>query len=177
MYRVNAMNHYQLLCIFPGTLAETEVSGAVGQVRELIATEGGTLVEAEDLGKRRLAYPMKQIRYGYYHHLFFQAESEHILRIKKKLPLMETLLRIMIFTYNPSGRAAQHAWAERRATSVRQISREDQGVDDVRGNEEEPRGTHTSVDKRTQIEERGKVDLKEIDKKLDELLESTIDAV
>lgn len=98
------MRNYEILTILPGTLAETEVSPVVDQMKELIQKEGVKGLEVESGGKSRLAYPMKHIRYGYFHVFTFEAEPKQINEIEKKFRLFGQVLRTIIHTFDPSKR-------------------------------------------------------------------------
>lgn len=98
------MRNYEILTILPGTLAETEVAPVVEQMKELIQKEGVKGLEVESGGKSRLAYPMKHIRYGYFHVFTFQAEPKEINEIEKKFRLFGQVLRTIIHTFDPSKR-------------------------------------------------------------------------
>lgn len=90
------MNTYELFLILPGTLAETEVKPAVESVAKIVSESGGGAVEMQDLGKSRLAYPMRQIRYGYFHAGRFQAEPGAIPGLQAKLAVLTGVLRALV---------------------------------------------------------------------------------
>src|SRR3989338_11707301 len=92
---------YELLTIFPGTLAEDEVKGVETAVKELLEKKGAKDVTAQDLGKSRLAYPMKQIRYGYFHMYYFDAEPTLASVVQQKVQLSNLALRAILRRYNP----------------------------------------------------------------------------
>ncbi len=94
------MHTYELLCILPGTFAEDELPPHIASITTAIEEQGGTGVAVTDMGKNRLAYPMKHIRYGYFYRALFQADPAQVPAIQKKLGLMTDLLRVMIQKYN-----------------------------------------------------------------------------
>jgi len=94
------MKKYELLFILPGTLAETEVQPIVEKVKNILVEAGATEIKNEDMGKNRLAYPMKHIRYGYFQLCHFSAESEQTVVIQRKLTLVDELLRALIQEYD-----------------------------------------------------------------------------
>jgi small subunit ribosomal protein S6 len=95
------MQNYELLAIFPGTLSETEVQPSVDKVRQVITENGGENLQLNDMGKSRLSYPIRHIRYGYFQVGRFQAEAEAVNKIQQKLKMMPELLRALITKYNP----------------------------------------------------------------------------
>ena len=90
------MRKYELMLTLPGTLDDQEVrvelSKVVEEVKKFI--EGN--IETIDLGKIRLAYPMKQIRYGYYFTLIFSAQENKMPELDRQLRMNKGILRAII---------------------------------------------------------------------------------
>lgn len=95
-----AMQTYELFFILPGTLDETEVKPEVEIVAGAVAEVGTVSAAVQSLGKSRLAYPMRQIRYGYFQTCRFQAESSAIPLLQGKLSVMKNVLRAIIRRVN-----------------------------------------------------------------------------
>lgn len=102
------MQKYELLLILPGTLDEREAQQKLDEV-VMVVKEFTKQAEVNMLGKNRLAYPVKQIRYGYFSTIVFEAESEQVTALRAKLNLRRDLLRFMISHYNMSLTEAQKA--------------------------------------------------------------------
>ena len=100
------MQKYELLLVLPGTFdekeAENEANKAMATVNEI-----GSEAILTALGKNRLAYPIKQIRYGYFYTVVFEAEAEKIKDLKNKLNLDKNILRGFITKYNEKMSQAQ----------------------------------------------------------------------
>ncbi|OGH58718.1 MAG: 30S ribosomal protein S6 [Candidatus Magasanikbacteria bacterium RIFCSPHIGHO2_01_FULL_33_34] len=90
------IKQYELLFILPGTLAENEVVPVVDKVKEAVQKGGGTDIKVKDLGKSRIAYPIKHIRYGYFQLCTFDAETTDIKTIRENLGLMSEMLRVVL---------------------------------------------------------------------------------
>ena len=93
------MTSYELLAIFPGTVAETEINPLADKIKVLIEQFGAAETTLIDLGKSRLAYPMRQIRYGYFRIYYFQAEPDRVPDLEKKLNLDASFLRVIMRKY------------------------------------------------------------------------------
>ena len=89
-----------MLAVLPGTLTETEVAPLVASLKELVAKFDGTDIEAHDMGKSRLAYPLNHIRYGYFSLIRFQAPAEKIGEMKNRIELSGLTLRTIITAYD-----------------------------------------------------------------------------
>ncbi len=184
------MNHYELLLILPGTLAENEVSPEVEKVKAVIIENGGANLEMGEKEKRRLAYPIKHIRYGYFQLFYFEAETAAIKVLENKLRLLPDLLRTLIRKYHPQSTAEKKINFGVLATGE-EGRRDEVAVNFVPARavatvveavlaqtEEKQKLAAAPVKKATAKKlEKKKVDLDDIDKKLDEILEMGLDNV
>jgi small subunit ribosomal protein S6 len=168
------MKHYELFCVLPGTLAEDELPPIVESIKEVVASNGGTEVSVENRGKSRLAYPMKHIRYGYSYLVTFQSETENIPTIQAKLRLNTVLLRSLISVYDPEKQAAM-----RDAISKVQDTKKTQTRKPAEEKKVAPKASEKKVEekKETEAPSTEKVAIQDIDKKLDEILDKTLENV
>jgi len=93
------MKKYELLLILPGTL---DVKEAESRAQEILGSVNENSQDAQitAIGKNRLAYPIKQIRYGYFYTIFFNAEPNGLKIIQEKLSLARDILRAMVTHFN-----------------------------------------------------------------------------
>lgn len=98
------MKHYELFTLMPGTMTETDIPPFAAQVQELLQKHGASNVSCFNRGKSRLAYPVQHIRYGYFNTYQFEAEHETIPKMQKELALTRELLRAIITAYDPESR-------------------------------------------------------------------------
>jgi len=180
--KIYSMKHYELLTVIPGTLGEDEVPGVVDQIKKILADHEATLDGVIEMGKTRLTYPMKHIRYGYFHTMSFQAEPEKVADIKKQLGLMNVLLRALINTRTPEQKKEYagkiDAFRARRDKYSKQKQQKEQTSQTAARGPASPQPVATdTVKKEDATKEGGKVDLKDIDKKLDALLEGDLEKV
>ncbi|MBT3539032.1 30S ribosomal protein S6 [Candidatus Parcubacteria bacterium] len=96
------MKHYEMFCVLPGTLSEDEVTPVVDNVAQTLGSYDAQNVTREDMGKSRLAYPIKHIRYGYFHLFRFELEAENLVKLEKSVRLLDNLLRVVVKTSDPS---------------------------------------------------------------------------
>ena len=162
------MNKYELLLVLPGTFDEKEVEIEANKVL-VVVNEMSTNATANKLGKNRLAYPIKQIRYGYFYTVVFEAEAEKIKILKNKLDLDKNILRSVITRYNEKMANAQkiaYFSTEGREDQEDEIVEEKKFVEQVKKEEfvEEKKVEEVKMD------DAKPMDLKDIDKKLDEIL-------
>ena len=182
------MNKYELLLVLPGTLDEGETTAKTEEAVAVIK-EFGTEAELIAMGKNRLAYPIKQVRYGYFYTVTFVCDKEAIKKIEEKLRLTRGLLRAIITHYNEALDTAENA--PRLTGMIEHVEEVEEPVQNVNIPVEEETVVVNETEKEPEVavvaepvaaveepvtEEKKKpakiavLDLKEIDKKLDEIL-------
>lgn len=162
------MNKYELLLVLPGTLEEKEASARAAEIVNLIKDAGGSEVsEAKEylLGKNRLAYPIKNIRYGYFYAIVFSAEPSALPDLTKRLNLCRDLLRAIVTHFDARAAANQKIAYFTDSLGVTNI------VDEGHREEAVAYDRQANEDRASSGK---KVDLKEIDKKLDEILQGDL---
>lgn len=90
------MNYYELMVIFSSTLTEDEEKAQFAQVEEILATQKGTTHLVDHWGKRKLAYPIKKQRQGYYEWIYVEMDPGHVAEVDRKLKMSEQVLRFMM---------------------------------------------------------------------------------
>jgi len=159
---ITIMKKYELLLVLPGTLDEKEAGKQVEEIKTLVSANSQD-IELNNLGKVRLAYPIKQIRYGYYYTLVFNAEPAAVKVISEKLKLRPDVLRSMISHFNTNITAAKKiAYTTNEVGVTTMMEKESEKEEKVR-TEVPPAPTAAKV-----------VDLKAIDDKLNEILDNNV---
>lgn len=97
---------YELLLVLPGTLDEKESEAKANEILVLVK-ENATTAEIHLLGKNRLAYAIRQIRYGYFYTIVFEADQAGLKIVHDKTALLREPLRVMISHFNTTLTAAQ----------------------------------------------------------------------
>ena len=157
------MKKYELLLVLPGTLDENESAKKLEEILNLVK-ESDKEAESHNLGKSRLAYPIKQIRYGYFYTIVFSVESEALKVLQDKLTLMRDLLRAMITVFNTSLTASQKI----------AYTTDSLGITTMAPNAAEPRVSEVAAPVVAAPKKEEKASLEDINKKLDEILEGDI---
>ncbi|MBI2990032.1 MAG: 30S ribosomal protein S6 [Candidatus Magasanikbacteria bacterium] len=170
------MDHYEMLCVLPGTLTEEEVKKTMEGVLGAITNFGGSVIQSQDIGKNRLAYPIKHIRYGYFQLIEFSVEPDKLADIKRKAYLAGTLLRLVIKIHDPKQKKfdVKSMLAPQPVGSVF-YERPDKESEAVREHEVHHEVHHEIHKER--IKEIPEVSLAEIDERLDEILQKDLDKV
>lgn len=72
------MTHYELMVIYSPDLDEEALGAAKERLQNVITDHGGQLGEIKDMGKRRLAYEINNLREGIYEVINFETDNTDI---------------------------------------------------------------------------------------------------
>merc|ERR1712146_245858 len=87
--------YYDTMYILRPDIAEDEVINHIGKYNKLLEEFGGTILDSQMRGKRRLAYQIAKHREGIYVQLSHQGDGQHIFKIEKAMRLSEDVIRYM----------------------------------------------------------------------------------
>ena len=158
---------YELLLILPGTLDEKEAENRSQEILNLIK-ENSQDTEINSIGKNRLAYPIKQIRYGYFYTIVFNAKVDQVKAIQGKLELMRDVLRAMVTHFNTQLTASQKIAYTTDNTGITTMVEKNEVVEKVKPDEEKVVSAPRKAEK---------LNLEEISKKLDDLMSGDVSGV
>jgi small subunit ribosomal protein S6 len=180
--------HYELLYLISNKYAENELDPVKAKVAKLVANRGGQITYTTSLGKKRLAYAIKGFRYGYYELVEFDMPGIELLKLENDLRLDTEVLRHQVV--RKVALTAEQMQAEQEAVDKRlaaiaksnqapEIKKEEVKAETKEEVKEEVKAENTEVAevKETVEPATEAVQLdsdKDLDKKLDNILESDI---
>ena len=88
-------SYYETMYILRPDIAEDEVTNHINKYNKLLEEFGGTILDSQMRGKRRLAYQITKHREGIYVQLSHQGDGQHIFKIEKAMRLSEDVIRYM----------------------------------------------------------------------------------
>ena len=91
----NQQSYYETMYILRPDIAEDEVTNHIDKYNKLLEEFGGTILDSQMRGKRRLAYQIAKHREGIYVQLSHQGDGQHIFKIEKAMRLSEDVIRYM----------------------------------------------------------------------------------
>ena len=91
----NQQSYYETMYILRPDIAEDEVTNHINKYNKLLEEFGGTILDSQMRGKRRLAYQIAKHREGVYVQLSHQGDGQHIFKIEKAMRLSEDVIRYM----------------------------------------------------------------------------------
>ena len=90
------MKRYEAMFILKPDLDKTGQDKILGHIQELVAKHNGTINGTKEMGKNRLAYPLKKNKEGVYYLINFSVAPDAVDGIKKSLVLNESILRMLV---------------------------------------------------------------------------------
>ena len=87
--------YYETMYILRPDIAEDEVTNHIDKYNKLLEEFGGTILDSQMRGKRRLAYQIAKHKEGIYVQLSHQGDGQHIFKIEKSMRLSEDVIRYM----------------------------------------------------------------------------------
>ena len=89
------LNQYETVFIVTPVLSEAQMKEAVMKFRALITDEGGTIVQDDDWGLRKLAYPIQKKSTGFYNLIEFKTNAEFIAKLETEYRRDERIIRFL----------------------------------------------------------------------------------
>lgn len=152
-----AIPHYELLYIVPNKYTEDDAKKIDKGVKSMIEKNGAKITFDEYWGKKKFCYPINHDQHGYYLLIEFDLEAEKIEKINTDLRMNNEVLRHMIVNRAP--KTPEQIEAEKRLFEKR--------VEKATKKTEEK-----EVKKEEKSESKKNVDSKELDDKLNKILET-----
>ncbi|MDO8569057.1 MAG: 30S ribosomal protein S6 [Dehalococcoidales bacterium] len=90
------IHNYDLVFIINPELPDDAVETAVNNVSQFITGKGGTIVNTEKWGKKKLAYPLRHFLEGYYVFIKFKMETTWSKELETSLQISENILRHLL---------------------------------------------------------------------------------
>jgi small subunit ribosomal protein S6 len=89
------MQQYEIVIVLTPLLSEETSKEAIAKFNKLIADGGAEIVQEDNWGLRKLAYPIQKKTTGYYHLTEFRAPGELISKLEIELRRDERVLRFL----------------------------------------------------------------------------------
>ena len=89
------MNNYETVFILTPVLSDAQMKEAVEKFKKLLTDEGATIVNEENWGLRKLAYPIEKKSIGFYTLLEYQAEPSVINKLEINFRRDERVIRFL----------------------------------------------------------------------------------
>jgi small subunit ribosomal protein S6 len=115
------MKEYELTVLIHPDL-EVDIETPIKKVREIITTNGGSIIKEDNWGKKRLAYKIKAQDFAVYVYMDVSLPADAPLKISNTFNITDEVLRYLLVTVDEKGRRAleeQELSAKSRSESPR----------------------------------------------------------
>lgn len=99
------MKEYELTILVHPDL-EADIETPLKKVRDLIASTGGTIINEDNWGKKKLAYTIKKEDFAVYVYFDLSLPADALLKISNTLNITDEVLRYLLVTVDEKGRQA-----------------------------------------------------------------------
>ena len=90
------MDRYEIMFIVKNTIEEEKVKKIADSLKDLITNDKGNIIDFKEMGKRRLAYPIKKEVTGTYYVMTVEANHDTIKEFSRKVSINENVLRHLV---------------------------------------------------------------------------------
>ncbi len=91
------MNNYETVFILTPVLSEPQMKEAVEKFKKVLTDNGASIVNEENWGLRKLAYPIQKKTTGFYTLVEFDAEPTVVAKLETAFRRDEKVLRFLTF--------------------------------------------------------------------------------
>ena len=89
------MNQYETVFILTPVLSEDQMKETVKKFKGFLTENGAEIVNEEDWGLRKMAYPIQKKSTGFYHLMEFKASGETVNRLEVEYRRDERIIRFL----------------------------------------------------------------------------------
>ncbi len=93
------MSTYEIVAVIRPDLDEEGLGAAIERIHQRIVEHRGAVTSTDRWGKRKIAYPIKKYRDGYYVLIVFTLDAGQVARLRQTLALHEDLLRFSLASH------------------------------------------------------------------------------
>jgi len=124
------MPQYELMYIVSSNVSDDQIPTVTDGVLQFITGLGGKIVKEEQLGKKKLAYPIDKTRNGFYAVVNFEMEGSKLADLDQKVRTAEGVIRHIIVNLEETlRRMAKDAEAQEKMNQNRAANAKNQKPD------------------------------------------------
>ena len=90
------MPKYELMYILSSAVSDNDAPAVADEVNKFITDAGGSILSSEMMGKKKLAYPIKKTRNGFYILEYFNLDGSKLQGLDNKLRSIEPIIRYLV---------------------------------------------------------------------------------
>ena len=103
------MNNYETLYVLKPTLTDEETAANIAKIEAILVREGAEILATNNMGMRKLAYPVEKNERGVYTIVYFKAEGTVINELERNLKFNEEVIKYLTVRYTKQKELTQFA--------------------------------------------------------------------
>jgi small subunit ribosomal protein S6 len=132
----NTMNNYETLYVLKPTLTDEETAANIAKIEAILVREGAQILATNNMGMRKLAYPVEKNERGVYTIVYFKAQGTVINELERNLKFNEEVIKYLTVRYTKVKEVAQFEKLVTAANKVEEIKVEEPKVEETIATEE-----------------------------------------
>ncbi len=90
------MRNYEIMVIVKSNLEVENAKKEIENIKKIITDGKGKVVSTNEMGQRKLAYPIKKEINGLYYVLTFSSDNDTLNELERRIKINENILRHLI---------------------------------------------------------------------------------
>lgn len=100
---------YETIYILRSTVDNTEANRVLDRVRDVISSRQGCLIQVDNWGRRKLAYPINKMPRGVFVYLRFAGFEDLVAELERNLRLLDSVVRFQTVLLKPEVEVASYS--------------------------------------------------------------------
>lgn len=92
------MPKYEMMYIMASDVSDDEAPAVAESIKKITSDFGGENIDEQQLGKKKLAYPVKKTRNGFYVVLTFDMDSKKVNEFDAKIRTQSSIIRYLLIS-------------------------------------------------------------------------------
>ena len=158
------LKRYEIIYLISNKYSEDEVEPMNKDIVKMLKDNGSVIIAEENWGKRKLSYPIKHFYHAYYYLIECDLPAEKVPQINNYFRLDEKMLR--------------HLIVQKRVKTAEEIAREQKAAQRIAKEQEALEKSSemiAEIKAKEKEEKKTEVNIEELNKKLDKILDDTND--
>lgn len=114
-----AQRTYEIVYIVNPDASEDTLNSLSENFQSIITTQGGTIVKAETMGKRRFAYPIGRLKEGTYQLIEVEGTGKEIAELERRMRVNDAIVRYMTVRVDEDRQRAEKFRARRERVAAK----------------------------------------------------------
>lgn len=93
---------YEIFCVVPSNMTPDDAERKFTEIKDKVTAAAGTVDDSIALGKQRLAYPVRHERFGYFYALYVTMEAAALATLRRELERQMGLSRVFVRAFDPA---------------------------------------------------------------------------